>query len=175
MTVYTYTNPAEIQTAFITLSKLEKRRADKAAKLQAKIADLTAKHEAEATSDIAEIAAIRAAIAAYAEAICRDRLRVLQSAEGLYRLGIGGTAAGSGLNAHPDYAPRMVKELSEITGKPLALSNNLFESMQSMADFAAFNAVYAEYFTGKPARSCVAARELPKKLLCEIEVIAEYR
>lgn len=68
MTVYTYTNPAEIQTAFITLSKLEKRRADKAAKLQAKIADLTAKHEAEATSDIAEIAAIRAAIAAYAEA-----------------------------------------------------------------------------------------------------------
>ncbi|MDY4966160.1 MAG: RidA family protein, partial [Dysosmobacter sp.] len=40
--------------------------------------------------------------------------------------------------------------------------------LADMADFAAFNAVYAEYFTGKPARSCVAARELPKKLLCEI-------
>jgi fumarate hydratase class II len=77
--------------------------------------------------------------AAYAEAIRRDRERVLQSAEGLYRLGIGGTAAGSGLNAHPDYALRMVKELSEITGKQLTLSNNLFESMQSMADFAAFS------------------------------------
>ena len=47
--------------------------------------------------------------------------------------------------------------------------------LADMADFAAFNAVYAEYFTGRPARSCVAARELPKKLLCEIEVIAEYR
>ena len=77
--------------------------------------------------------------AAYAEAIRRDRERVLQSAEGLYRLGIGGTAAGSGLNAHPDYAARMVKELSEIIGKQLTLSNNLFESMQSMADFAAFS------------------------------------
>jgi fumarate hydratase class II len=76
---------------------------------------------------------------AYAEAIRRDRDRVLQSAEGLYRLGIGGTAAGSSLNAHPDYAPRMVRELSEITGKQLTLSNNLFESMQSMADFAAFS------------------------------------
>ncbi len=77
--------------------------------------------------------------AAYAEAIRRDRERLLQSAEGLYRLGIGGTAAGSGLNAHPDYAARMVKELSEITGKQLILSNNLFESMQSMADFTAFS------------------------------------
>jgi len=77
--------------------------------------------------------------AAYAEAIRRDRDRILQSSEGLYRLGIGGTATGSGLNAHPDYASRMVKELSEITGKQLILSNNMFESMQSMADFAAFS------------------------------------
>ena len=36
-----------------------------------------------------------------------------------------------------------------------------------------FNEVYARYFTGKPARSCVAVRELPKGLLCEIEAIAE--
>ena len=42
-----------------------------------------------------------------------------------------------------------------------------------MADFAAFNAVYGEYFTGKPARSCVAAKELPKGVKCEVEVIAE--
>ena len=46
--------------------------------------------------------------------------------------------------------------------------------LADMADFTAFNAVYGEYFTGKPARSCVAVRELPRKLLCEIEVIAEY-
>ena len=44
--------------------------------------------------------------------------------------------------------------------------------LADMADFAAFNAVYGSYFTGKPARSCVAVRELPKKLLCEIEIIA---
>ena len=41
-----------------------------------------------------------------------------------------------------------------------------------MADFAAFNAVYAKYFVSKPARSCVALRELPKGVLCEIEAIA---
>lgn len=47
--------------------------------------------------------------------------------------------------------------------------------LADMADFAPFNAVYAEYFTGKPARSCVAVKSLPKGALCEIEVIAEKR
>lgn len=42
----------------------------------------------------------------------------------------------------------------------------------SQAIFAAFNAVYAEYFTGKPARSCVAVKTLPKNVLAEIEVVA---
>ena len=42
-----------------------------------------------------------------------------------------------------------------------------------MGDFAAFNEVYAKYFTGKPARSCVAVKTLPKNVLCEVEVIAE--
>ena len=42
-----------------------------------------------------------------------------------------------------------------------------------MADFAAFNEVYARYFTGKPARSCCAVKTLPKNVLCEIEAIAE--
>ena len=45
--------------------------------------------------------------------------------------------------------------------------------LSDMANFAAFNGVYAEYFTGKPARSCVAVRELPKNALVEVEVIAE--
>ena len=44
--------------------------------------------------------------------------------------------------------------------------------LADMADFAAFNGVYEQYFTGKPARSCVAVKELPKKVLCEVEVIA---
>ncbi|POP32482.1 RidA family protein [Lactonifactor longoviformis] len=41
-----------------------------------------------------------------------------------------------------------------------------------MGDFAAFNEVYAKYFVGKPARSCVAVKTLPKNVLCEVEVIA---
>ena len=45
--------------------------------------------------------------------------------------------------------------------------------LADMADFAAFNEVYGAYFTGKPARSCVAAKQLPKNVLVEIEVIAE--
>ena len=44
--------------------------------------------------------------------------------------------------------------------------------LADMGDFATFNEVYAKYFTGKPARSCVAVKELPKKVLCEVEIIA---
>ena len=45
--------------------------------------------------------------------------------------------------------------------------------LAEMSDFAAFNEVYAKYFTGKPARSCVAVKDLPKAVKCEVEVIAE--
>lgn len=45
--------------------------------------------------------------------------------------------------------------------------------LADMADFAAFNAVYEQYFVSKPARSCVAVKTLPKNVLCEIEAIAE--
>lgn len=44
--------------------------------------------------------------------------------------------------------------------------------LAEMADFAAFNSVYEQYFTGKPARSCVAVKQLPKDVLCEVEVVA---
>lgn len=44
--------------------------------------------------------------------------------------------------------------------------------LADMGDFAAFNGVYEKYFTGKPARSCVAVKQLPKSVLCEVEVIA---
>lgn len=45
--------------------------------------------------------------------------------------------------------------------------------LANMDDFAAFNEIYAKYFTGKPARSCVAVKTLPKNVLCEVELIAE--
>jgi fumarate hydratase class II len=76
----------------------------------------------------------------YAVAVQRDGERIHQAADGLRRLGIGGTATGTGLNAHPDYHSRMVKKLSELTGIILSPSGNLFESMQSMADAASFSA-----------------------------------
>nr|WP_296032503.1 Rid family detoxifying hydrolase [uncultured Dorea sp.] len=44
--------------------------------------------------------------------------------------------------------------------------------LADMGDFAAFNEVYAKYFTSKPARSCVAVKTLPKGVLCEVELIA---
>ena len=45
--------------------------------------------------------------------------------------------------------------------------------LSDMADFAKFNEIYGKYFTSKPARSCVAAKQLPRGVLCEVEVIAE--
>lgn len=77
---------------------------------------------------------------AYALAVQRDAGRIQHAAEGLRRLGIGGTAIGSGLNAHPEYHSRMVDRLGDFVGMPLFTSENLFESMQSMADVVDFSA-----------------------------------
>lgn len=75
-----------------------------------------------------------------------------------------------------DQATQVMKNLSAV----LAEAGTTFEKvvkttcfLSDMADFAAFNAVYAEYFTSKPARSCVAVKTLPKNVLVEVEVIAE--
>ena len=75
-----------------------------------------------------------------------------------------------------DQATQVMKNLSAV----LAEAGTSFEKvvkttcfLSDMADFAAFNAVYAQYFTEKPARSCVAVKQLPKDVLVEVEVIAE--
>jgi aspartate ammonia-lyase len=75
----------------------------------------------------------------YACAVERDGERIRQAAEGLRRLGIGGTATGTGLNAHPEYHRRMVEKLSQLSGLALYTSDNLFEGMQSLADAAHFS------------------------------------
>ena len=79
-------------------------------------------------------------IGAWAKAIERQQAKVEFAAEGLRRLGIGGTAAGTGLNAHDEYHSRMVAKLSELTGFELYESDDLFESMQSMQDPVFFSA-----------------------------------
>lgn len=76
---------------------------------------------------------------AYARAVERDAERIQRSAQGLRRLGIGGTATGTGLNAHPEYHQRMVQVLGRVSGLALYTSDDLFESMQSMADMTDFS------------------------------------
>ena len=71
---------------------------------------------------------------AYARSVERNREKIVQAAESLRRLGIGGTATGTGLNAHPEYHRRMVATLGRLTNLELHESDDLFESMQSMAD-----------------------------------------
>jgi len=76
---------------------------------------------------------------AYARAVHLDRARIARATQDLKRLGIGGTATGTGLNCHPDYQLAMVVKLSELTGIDFRSSGNLFESMQSTADFLAMS------------------------------------
>ena len=76
----------------------------------------------------------------YARAVERDLERIQHAADNLRRLGIGGTATGTALNAHVEYHARMVSQLTDLTGIRLDESDNLFESMQSLADMAAFSA-----------------------------------
>lgn len=76
----------------------------------------------------------------YAQAVRNDRERIATAGDRVRRLGIGGTAAGTGLNAHPEYHQRMIQRLNELTNFRVRSSGNLFESMQSMADIADFSA-----------------------------------
>lgn len=77
---------------------------------------------------------------AYGEAIARCGRRIASAGEELLILGIGGTAVGSGLNAHPGYRDAMIQELAHLTGLPVQGAPNLFESMQSLAPFADLSA-----------------------------------
>jgi fumarate hydratase, class II len=77
---------------------------------------------------------------AYAQAVRNDRERIATAGDRLRRLGIGGTATGTGLNAHPEYHQRMIKRINELTRLNVRSSGNLFESMQSQADAADFSA-----------------------------------
>lgn len=66
-----------------------------------------------------------------------------------------------------------LKAVLEASGSSLEKVVKTVCFLRNMEDFAAFNGVYAKYFTGKPARSCVAVRQLPKDVLVEIDTIAE--
>ena len=66
-----------------------------------------------------------------------------------------------------------LKAVLEEAGSSLDKAVKTVCFLKNMSDFAAFNGVYGKYFSSKPARSCVAVKELPKDVLVEVEVIAE--
>ena len=71
---------------------------------------------------------------------------------------------------------QVCKNLSEVLEAACTSLDNVVKTtcfLADMADFAAFNEVYGEYFVSKPARSCVAAKQLPRNVLVEIEVVAQ--
>ena len=75
-----------------------------------------------------------------------------------------------------DQATQVMKNLAAVLEEAGTTFEKVVKTtcfLADMADFAAFNAVYAEYFTSKPARSCVAVKTLPRNVRCEVEVIAE--
>ncbi len=83
-----------------------------------------------------------------------------------------GTVVGDNIR---DQAEQVMKNLSAVlTAAGTSFANAVKTTcfLADMADFAAFNEVYATYFTSNPARSCVAVRTLPKGVLVEVEVIA---
>lgn len=77
-----------------------------------------------------------------------------------------------------EQAEQVMKNLGEVlhaagSGFDKAVKTTCF--LADITDFAAFNAVYAQYFTAKPARSCVAVKDLPKGVKVEVEVIASIQ
>lgn len=77
-----------------------------------------------------------------------------------------------GISAQTAQSCENVRALLEAAGADFSQVIKTTCFLSDMGDFAAFNEVYAKYFVSKPARSCVAVKELPKGVLCEIEAIA---
>lgn len=80
--------------------------------------------------------------------------------------------APEGITAQAEQSCKNVAAILEAAGSSMEKVFKTTCFLADMGDFAAFNEVYAKYFTSKPARSCVAVKTLPKNALCEIEAIA---
>lgn len=84
-----------------------------------------------------------------------------------------GQVVEGGIAAQAEQSCKNVAAIMEAAGIDLSRVVKTTCFLADIADFAAFNEVYARYFTSKPARSCCAVRDLPKGVLCEIEAVAE--
>ena len=83
-----------------------------------------------------------------------------------------GEIQGTTIEEQAEQSMKNVGEILKAAGADYAKVVKTTCFLADMGDFAAFNGVYEKYFTGKPARSCVAVKTLPKNVLCEVEVIA---
>lgn len=83
-----------------------------------------------------------------------------------------GQVEAEGIEAQAEQSMKNVGAILEAAGVGYENVVKTTCFLARMEDFAAFNAVYEKYFTEKPARSCVAVKQLPKDVLCEVEVIA---
>lgn len=83
-----------------------------------------------------------------------------------------GAIEGEDITAQAELVCKNIGALLEAAGTDYTKVVKTTCFLADMGDFAAFNEVYAKYFTEKPARSCVAVKALPKNVLCEVEVIA---
>lgn len=86
-----------------------------------------------------------------------------------------GLLAGNGIIEQTHRVCKNLQAVLEAAGSSPENAVKTLCFLSDMADFAAFNEVYSQYFTGRPARSCVAVKELPKGALVEVEVIAEKK
>ena len=84
-----------------------------------------------------------------------------------------GNVEATTIEAQTEQVCTNLKNVLEASGSSLEKAVKTVCFLKDMNDFAAFNAVYGKYFTEKPARSCVAVKQLPKDVLVEVEVIAE--
>ncbi len=84
-----------------------------------------------------------------------------------------GILEGNNITEQTHRVCKNLKAVLEEAGSSLQKAVKTVCFLNEMADFAEFNAVYAEYFTSKPARSCVAVKELPRGALVEVEAVAE--
>ena len=84
-----------------------------------------------------------------------------------------GEVEAEGIEAQATQVMKNLAAVLEAAGTTFEKAVKTTCFLKNMEDFAAFNAVYAQYFTEKPARSCVAVKQLPKDVLVEVEVIAE--
>lgn len=82
-----------------------------------------------------------------------------------------GEFAGDDITAQAEQSMKNIGAILHEAGFEFTDAVKTLCFLSDMADFAAFNAVYEKYFTGKPARSCVAVKQLPKNALCEVEVV----